>query len=342
MTNTAGGARDFDSTNLIFFFYQWRKPLIVIGLLAAIISSVVSFAIPERYKSTVIMFPATTSSISKSLLAENPSAKQDVLLFGAEEEAEQMLQILNSDEIRDKICKKFDLLKHYKIDSTDRYKRTRLFEEFQSNITFKRTEFLSVKVEVLDVDPLMAANMANAIAGLLDSTTTRMQRERASKAFEIVAFEYMAKERDVKQLADSMNKINRMGMYDYESQSEVTSEQYAIAIAKGDERAIKSLEAKLKIISEYGSAYLSMRDNLSLQTKQLNLLKIKFEEAKVDAEQEIPHKFIVNNAFPAEKKSYPVRWVIVAGSTSSSILIAIIFIIVFDTLNRYRKRNQSE
>jgi hypothetical protein len=342
MANNAGGTRDFDSTNLIFFFYQWRKTLIIIGLAAAVISSVVSFTIPERFKSTVIMFPATTSSISKSLLSENPSAKQDVLLFGAEEEAEQMLQILNSDEIRDKICKKFDLMKHYKIDSTDRYKRTRLFEEFQSNITYKRTEFLSVKVEVLDVDPIMAANIANSIASLLDSTTTRMQRERASKAFEIVENEYKAKVKDVKLIGDSMNKINQMGMYDYESQSEVTSEQYAIAISKGDERAIKSLEAKLKIISEYGSAYLSMRDNLSLQTKQLNFLKIKYEEAKVDAEQEIPHKFIVNNAFPAEKKSYPVRWVIVTGSTSSAILIAIICIIIFDSLNRYRKKAQGE
>jgi uncharacterized protein involved in exopolysaccharide biosynthesis len=93
----------------------------------------------------------------------------------------------------------------------------------------------------------------------------------------------------------------------------------------------------LKIISHYGSAYLAVRDNLTLQTKQLNLLKTKYEEAKVDAEQEIPHKFIVNNAFPAEKKSYPVRWIIVTGSTLSAMLIAIICIIILDSVNRFRK-----
>jgi len=337
MTNDAGKLTDFDSTNLVFFFYSWRKPLLTIGLIAAIVSGIISYVIPERFKSTVVMFPATTSSLSKALLTENPSAKQDVLLFGQEEEAEQMLQILNSDEIRDKICRKFKLMTHYKIDTTDRYKRTRLFEEFQNNITFRRTEFMSVKIEVLDINPDTASHIANCIAQLLDTTTTRMQRERASKAYRIVEQEYLSKVRDTRLIADSMNRLNEKGMYDYESQSEVTSEQYVIAISRGDERAIKSLEEKLKIISHYGSAYLAVRDNLTLQTKQLNLLKTKFEEAKVDAEQEIPHKFIVNNAFPAEKKSYPVRWIIVTGSTLSAMLVAIICIIILDSINRFRK-----
>ncbi|HXC04247.1 MAG TPA: hypothetical protein VNZ86_05800 [Bacteroidia bacterium] len=337
MRNDSGKSTDFDSTNLILFFYRWRKPLLLIGGAALVVSTIVSFLIPERFKSTVVMFPATTSSLSKALLSENPSAKQDVLLFGQEEEAEQMLQILNSDEIRDRICRRFNLLVHYHIDPNDRYKRTRLYDEYQNNITFKRTEFMSVKVEVLDINPDTASRIANVVAQLLDSTTTRMQRERASKAFHIVKDEYLSKLRDVKIIADSMNKLNEKGMYDYESQSSVTSEQYAIAISKGDERAIKSLEQKLKIISEYGSAYLSVRDNLTLQTKQLNMLKNKYEEAKVDAEQEIPHKFIVNNAFPAEKKSYPVRWIIVAGSTFSTLLIAVICIIILDSIGRFRK-----
>jgi uncharacterized protein involved in exopolysaccharide biosynthesis len=340
MTNDAGKLTENDSTNLIYFFYTWRKPILTVGLFAAIISGIISFVIPERFRSTVIMFPATTSSLSKALLTENPSAKQDVLLFGQEEEAEQMLQILNSDEIRDKVCRKFHLMQHYKIDTTDRYKRTRLFEEFQNNITFRRTEFMSVKVEVLDINPDTAAHIANCIAQLLDTTTTRMQRERASKAYRIVEKEYLTKVHDVRAIADSMNHLNEKGMYDYESQSEVTSEQYAIAISRGDERAMKSLQEKLEIISRYGSAYLAVRDNLTLQTKQLNMLKTKFEEAKVDAEQEIPHKFIVNNAFPAEKKSYPVRWIIVTGSTLSAMLISIICIIILDSINRFRKQRK--
>ena len=134
-----------NTINILHFIYNWRKHLFIIAITTFIISSIISFTIQEKYKSTVILFPSTTSSISKALLNENNFKQDDVLAFGAEEEAEQMLQILNSDEIRTKICEKYKLLTHYEIDSTDKFKRTKLYNEFQNNITFKRTEFMSIK-----------------------------------------------------------------------------------------------------------------------------------------------------------------------------------------------------
>jgi len=329
-------AEDFNSLNIFYFIYKWRKPLIIIGISAFIISSIVSLTIREKYKSTVILFPATTSSISKALLSDNSFKQDDVLEFGAEEEAEQMLQILNSDEIRTKICEKYNLMKHYNIDTTDKFKRTKLYDEFQSNISFKRTEYMSVKIEVMDVNPDTAAFIANDIAALHDSTKIRMQRERAIQALRIVKKEYFDKDAEVKLMTDSIKMINSYGLFDYESQSEVTTEQYAIAISKGEPRAIKALEAKLKVIADYGSAYVSLRDNLELQRKQLNLLKTKYEGTKVDVEQVLPQKFVVSNAFPAEKKSYPVRWIIVVVSTMASLLMAVIAILLIENIRQFK------
>jgi uncharacterized protein involved in exopolysaccharide biosynthesis len=337
MINKQTETENFNTSSLIFFLVKWRKLLLVVFTATIIISSFTALLIREKYKSTVILFPATTSSISKALLTENNFKQDDVMQLGAEEEAEQMLQILNSDEIRTKICEKYNLMKHYKIDSSDKFKRTKLFEEFQSNINFKRTEYMSVKIEVLDQNPDTAAMIANDIAALHDSTKIRMQKQRALQALNIVRSEYLLKDADVKKMTDSIRAINRLGVYDYESQSEVTSEQYAIAISKGDARAVKSLEEKLKVLSEYGSAYVSLRDNLFMQRKQLNLLKTKYEEAKVDVEQVIPQKFIVSNAYPAEKKSYPIRWLIVVVSTISALLITILLLLVIENIQQYRK-----
>ena len=179
--------------------------------------------------------------------------------------------------------------------------------------------------------------MANDIAALHDSTKIRMQREIAIQALRIVKKEYLEKEAEVNSMTDAIKTINSYGLYDYESQSEVTNEQYAIAISKGDERAIKALEGKLKIIANYGSAYVSLRDNLELQRKQLNLLKTKYEGTKVDVEQVLPQKFIVSNAFPAEKKSYPIRWIIVLVSTIGSLLLAIISILLIENIKSIKK-----
>ncbi|MDP1745442.1 MAG: hypothetical protein Q8L90_07690 [Bacteroidota bacterium] len=327
---------DFNSLNILHFIYKWRISLIVIGIGTFVISSIISLTIQEKYKSTVILFPATTSSISKALLSDNSFKQDDVLAFGAEEEAEQMLQILNSDEIRTKISEKYNLLKHYDIDTADKFKRTKLYDEFQSNITFKRTEYMSVKIEVMDINPDTAAFIANDIAALHDSTKIRMQRERATQALIIVRNEYLEKEADVNAMTDSIKVINSYGLYDYESQSEVTTGQYAIAISKGDQRAIKALEEKLKVIANYGSVYESLRDNLEFQRKQLNLLKTKYEGTKVDVEQVLPQKFVVSNAYPAEKKSYPVRWIIVMVSTMASLLMAVIAILLIENLKQFK------
>ncbi len=327
---------DFNSLNILHFIYKWRISLIIIGIGTFVISSIISLTIQEKYKSTVILFPATTSSISKALLSDNSFKQDDVLAFGAEEEAEQMLQILNSDEIRTKISEKYNLLKHYDIDTADKFKRTKLYDEFQSNITFKRTEYMSVKIEVMDVNPDTAALIANDIAALHDSTKIRMQRERATQALKIVKNEYLEKEADVNAMTDSIKVINSYGLYDYESQSEVTTGQYAIAISKGDQRAIKALEEKLKVIANYGSIYVSLRDNLEFQRKQLNLLKTKYEGTKVDVEQVLPQKFVVSNAYPAEKKSYPVRWIIVVVSTMASLLMAVIAILLIENIKQFK------
>lgn len=338
MNDRTPATGDFSSLNVLYFIYKWKKPLSIIGFATVIISSVVALLIDEKYKSTVILFPTTTNSISKALLTENNYQKTDVLQFGEEEEAEQMLQILNSDEIRSKICDKYNLMVHYDIEPTDKFKRTKLYEEFMSNITFKRTEFMSVKIEVMDINPDTAAFIANDIAALHDSTKIRIQRERALQALRIVETEYHEKLTEVNSMSDSIKVINNLGVYDYESQSEVTNEQLAIAISKGDMRAIKSLEEKLKVLAMYGSAYVSLRDNLELQRKQLNMLQIKYEEAKVDAVQILPQKFTVSDAYPAEKKSYPIRWLIVVVSTLAAELIGIIAILLLENIRQIQTR----
>lgn len=336
ITQQAGDRGIFESANLFEFFWQWRKALIIIVVAAAILSSVAALLIREKYKSTVIMFPVASNTISKALLNEDVTGKMDILQFGEEEQAEQLLQILNSDEIRTRICEKYNLMRHYRIDPDDKFKRTRLYETFTENVNFKRTEFMSVKVEVMDENPDTAAAIANDIAALLDSTKRRMQRDRALQAFGIVEAEYLRKRGEVQAMSDSLGKLNKLGMYDYESQSEVTSEQYAIALAKGDQRAIQSLGEQLRIISNYGASYMAIRENLYIQREQLNELKKKYDDAKVDAEQTLTFKFIVNKAYPAEKKSYPVRWLIVVVSTLMSLVMGVLGIILFDNIRRVR------
>jgi len=334
---------DFDSSGFIYFLYAWRKPLIIIVLLAIFASILFSspWFITPKYKSTVILFPVATNSISKALISQQSGIKEDVLGFGEEEQAEQMLQILNSNKIRDRIVRKFNLIEHYGIDPESKYKYTSLIREYENNVSFRRTEYMAVRISVLDTDPQMAANIANTIAELLDSTKTQMQKERARQAFMIVEKEYHGLQVEIADIVDSLRVIGKLGVNDYESQSEVINQQLAIALRNGDMNAVRALEGKLDVLAEYGGAFLSLKNTLEFKSEQLTLLKAKYQEAKVDAESELPQKFVVNSAFKAEKKSYPIRWIIVLVTTFTALLLAILIIIVIENFSKIKKKSLS-
>ena len=338
MKNELLERNDFDSTNLFNFLIKWRKHLIIVIIASIVLSTLFSSSwfITPKYKSTVVMFPTASNALSQALLGDAKSAKQDILEFGEQEQAEQLLQILNSSVIRDRVVKKYNLMAHYKIDTTSRYKMTKLFEEYENNITFRRTEFMAVEIDVLDKDPQLAADIANDISALLDTVKNQMQKERAVKGFEIVKGEYFKLRDEIKKMEDSLTVLRKLGIFDYERQSQVVTEQYAIALAHDNKSGAAALNAQLKNFAEYAGGYVSIRDALEHEKKQLSTIKSRYEEAKLDAEQELPHKFIVDKGYKAEKKSYPIRWLIVLISTFFTFLLAIICIILIENLAKFK------
>jgi uncharacterized protein involved in exopolysaccharide biosynthesis len=197
---------------------------------------------------------------------------------------------------------------------------------------------MAVKISVLDKDPVVAANIANDIAELLDSTKNNMQKERALKAYRIVEAEYFQLKNEIQAMEDSLTALRKLGVHDYESQAEMINQQLAIELAKGNREGVRVLEDRLENLARYGGPYVSIRDQLEHEKKQLSEIKAKYEEAKIDAEEVLPQKFVVEWAYPAEKKSYPIRWIIVLVSTFSALILGILVLAVLDSLSRYTKK----
>lgn len=328
--------KEFSSSNLLIYLFKWRKLIILITISGTILSTIASFLITPKYKSSVVFFPANINSISNSILS-NLSATKDFLQYGDEEVAEQFLQLLNSEYIKNRICTKYNLLEHYEIDPDSKYKQTLLYKKYDENVNFKRTKFGSIRIEVLDKDPKMAANIANDISNLLDSVKNKMQQKMAKDALKIVEEEFNKKQKYVSQLQDSLSKLGKMGAFDYKSQSEVLTEQLAIAINKNNNKAIKEIQKRLDILSKYGSTAMFLSNYLEFESEKLSVLRMKYEQIKVDAEKILENKFVVNKAYPAEKKSYPIRWLIVVVSTISSFLFSIVLIIIFQKIKELRQ-----
>ncbi len=121
--------------------------------------------ITPMFQSSVIMFPASNASVSKDLLSQNYSGRQNVHGFGEEEQAEQLLQIINSEPIRTRIIAEVQsdgALRNRSRCQISSY--TSCMKQYRSNINFRLTEFMSVEISVMDQDPDYAANIANDIS----------------------------------------------------------------------------------------------------------------------------------------------------------------------------------
>lgn len=317
----------FNSSTLLSFVLKHKKDLGTIALVAAILSSIASFMITPKYKSTVVLFPAKQNSLSKTLFANDIGGKQDLLQFGEEDDAEQMLQILYSDDILGRLNAKYNLLRHYDIDVDDEYKNTLLQQEFEDNVTFKRTEYQSIQIDVLDEFPDTAAMIANDMAAYIDTVKNKMQKDRAKEAASILKNEYKKLEARIMVMEDSLSLYRKLGVLEFEVQVEKYSEQLGIAINAGKRDAEKFLQNKLDTLAKYGAAQVALREQILLERERLVDLIEAYEEVSVDANSDFPQKFIVNSAYPAEKKTYPIRWLIVVISTLSALLGGLIFLI---------------
>lgn len=319
-------SKEFSSDWILDIFTANRKIVLAVTIAALIVFSIIAIILPSEYRATVILFPATNESLSHTVFSENNQTK-GVSRFGENEEVEYFLQVLNSDEVKNYITQKFDLYKHYEIDTAScNYPKTKLGKKWESNVSFRKTEFLSIEIEVFDKDPKYAANIANAIADYADTLINTIKQERAKKAYEIVRKEYFDALAELQLMQDSMQKIRELGVVNYDAQSEVYSDAYAQALAKGNAQGAKMLEEKFKLLSQYGGAYQTFDEMLTYEAKRIIALKEKYVQAKVDAEQFIPYKFVVSRAEVPEKEYYPIRWLIVVGGVLSTwiLLLAVL------------------
>ncbi len=327
----------FNSKYLCRLLYEYRKSVLIILIAAALLAVIFSspFFIKPLYKSSTILYPTSSNSKSKVLLSTTFQSNKDLLEFGESEQTEQMLQVLNSNRIRDKVIERYHLMEHYNIKPTEKYPYTKLNRLYDNRIKFRRTEYNAVKITVLDTDPAIAAQMANDIAEWFDTTMNAMQKEVAVKAFQLVENEYKALCDEMATLEDSLNTLRRLGVFDYESQVEMMTQQLAIELGKGNNQGVKNIQNQLDILAQYGGAYYAITEKLDHDRLQLSLFKTKYEEAKVDATEDITHKFVVTSAYQAEQKDYPIRWIIVLLTMAGTFLMLLITLILIDKHNLF-------
>ena len=321
-----------ESTHLLVFIYRNLKTLVAVGFLAAVAASGVSLMLDEYYESTVVMFATSQHSLGEQFFEE--TKKNDLLAYGETEDAERLLQILNSHRIRNRIIEKYDLYTHYEIDPTEPGAKTDMALTYNSNVSSNLTRFGSIRVQVLDTDPELARDMANDMAFLVDSVANKMRNDRAREAYNLAVTTLSNTSRQIAEAEDSLATLYAMGIYDFEAQVEGLTAQYGLALASGKPGAARTIQADLERIGALANGYNNLSAFLEGAYEQQSLLKKRVELMRVDAETQLSSSFIVDYASAADKKAKPVRWLIVVMTSVVAVAAAFLAMLAWDTLQR--------
>lgn len=310
----------------------WKKRVILLSVTgaAAVIAVIISFLMTPIYRSTAIVFPAATSTVSFNELR---NAKASAMDFGEEEQAEQLIQILQSSRIRDKIVERFDLWKHYDIDADDENKHYKLVKEYNENILFVRTRFGSIQIDVLDRDPVLAADIANKIVDLIDTVKNEMVAERTLPAFEINKRKMAQLEIDRKNVLNQLDSLAALGVVPLEGRANLFA-AYIDAKSPEDRAEFKR---KIDINLKHGATFDGLEFIRNEKIMKLAEFQVSYEQAESDANTRFNHKFVVERAVVADKKDKPKRMIIVILATLGTFIFMVFLLLVLDKLKELRK-----
>lgn len=317
------------SEQLLIKIIKWRKPIMIASITAFIISTTVAFLLAPQYKSVATIFPTRSFSVSKLLIEQNIGNQEDYMQIGDEDDAEKLLQILNSDQLKKLVAEKFNLWQNWKIEK-DKYAEHYLKLKWENMVRYKRTDFNSIKVEVYDYTANGAAEIANSITDFVDSIKNTMTHDVAQKAYDVVKEEYESTIKRMNELEDSLQILRQFGILDYKNDVEAYTKSYAKALEKNNLSGAKLLEEKLNVLKKFGGAYNQISENLRKYRFKFPVIKAKYDEAQVNLNKSLPFKFVVDKATPNEYKARPVRWLIILISTMSAFTLTLVLLIIGD------------
>lgn len=317
---------DDERQNLLVFIWQNRRMILIVTGIAAIVSLIASFFVTPLFLSQAVVFPAATSTVSFS---EQRNAKASSMDFGEEEQAEQLVQILQSSKIRNRLIDRFELFKNYNIDLDDKNKNYKLNKAYGNHIQFNRTRYGSIEINVLDKDPKLAATIANKIVDLIDTVKNEMVQERTIPAFEINKRKRGMLETQMKKLQGEMDTLSVNGVVPSESRANLF-QAYNDAKSQVDRNFFQK---QITMNSQFGATF----DGLQMLRDEMIVKLAKFEDsyeqAESDANTMFNHKFVVENAVIADKKDRPKKSIIILMATFGTF-----FFMIFALLIRERYR----
>lgn len=302
---------------------KWH--LVAVTAVACVLAFVFSgeWFIKPKFKSTAVVYPSNLIPYSN----ETPS--------------EQLLQLFQSADVRDTMAMYFKLADHYRIGNNGKVSHSHLNAAYEENVSVRKTEFESVRIDILDESPDTACKMVNALIHFVDLKARSLQREKTHEVLIIWTKQLAEKQRQLDSLEHLQQELRvRYGLLDFKSQSKEVSKSLLKLMTDGASSGKRSeVDSLSRNLQEKGGQVTALAENIKSVRDAYNEIKIEYDKTNSDLVKELTYSNVVTRPFVADSKSYPVRWLILLTSAVSAFVLALIVFAVLDGSLLKLKRN---
>lgn len=299
---------------ILRLLYAKRKHIIIITAAAALLAIVFSMPLfmKPKFKSTIIVYPANLAPYSE----ESPT--------------EQLMQFLTSNEVKKTVMRKFDLPKHYDMDSTADKFDTYFTLKYEENIIINQTRYESIQIEVYDTDPAMAQKLAYGVVEASNTVIRKALNEKIEEFLVMNTRQMNEKRREVDSLGLEIQKATlKYGLMDYYIQiKEVSKNMYK----KGAD--INRFNEVMKNLANEGPKFMELTELFKNRVLFYINTTSEVEGNIKNIKKVFSYSTVVSKPNLPDSKAAPKRSIIVLMACLGALLFSCLYFIFIERLKK--------
>lgn len=303
--------------------YRRRRHILAITFSAIVIAFGFCWLVQPVYRSTAFVYPANIS------------------VYSEESQTEQLLQFFQSSEVRQYVMRRFNLPRHWKIDTTRRLWSFAFDEAYDKRVGIAQTKYESIEIRVEDFDPDTARALVN---GLIEAVNWVIGKEHRGKYLEAAnnAKIYLDfKKREV----DSAQKVltemsEKYGLMNIKLQlKEAARNQYKLWTSGGKNAELTQLVEDMKKFGvEQGKQAVYFDDQLRAWAWANN----EYQKRLAEFHQQTTFTSLASKPVKPVVAAWPKRSLVLIVAGVSAFLLACMYFIFIDRLKLIYEQIASE
>lgn len=312
-------AQEMNLISTIRVFMKWWKQIAALLAASAVISAIFAlFIMDEWYYSWSTLYPTNQYLNDRSVIFNTENGGMQMEYFGSKADVNRVLTIAKSAPVINYILDSFKIAQHYDIDTNKKYWRTIVTKKFEKNYEVKKTEREAVEISVYDTDPKTASAIVNAVVEKVDELNKKHVNESKLQLYHLLEQQLLQQQKKVENFEDTLASLTA---------------RYNIKESSGADGKVIVTGTDVKAVQLY-KTILERQDNAVTELNHRNNIR---EQMEVSLGTNNSSLFIIEKAFPADRREKPVRWLVVTLTVLITAFVSLIGVLLIEQIREIRE-----